>query len=192
MPTAQIPRVFRFEGFRESSEGQKVVPDFRWHAFGKSGSDFRIVGFLEQFGYRQRMETVVVIPSQERVASFLIQIQSRAARDQDGKILLSRVENALDVVFPIPVFVELVEDDELRSSPKRFGKHGFAVVTAVPIQVRGVFEGFPDASGQRGLANLTGSADENHFFREVCPDIGVEVSFHGEIMENNPDYYSRV
>jgi len=118
-----------------------------------------------------------VVAALERIAAFPVQVQPGAAGDQDGEMSSRGVIYALDQVFPVPVFMELVKDNEVCPRVKVRVEYLFPVPRGVPEEILGCAEFFSCHAGQGGLADLAGAADEDHLVLEIV-DYTV---FHGSV-----------
>ena len=114
------------------------------------------------------MKPQQVIPPLKRIAPKPIEVEPAAARDQDPLSARPAVVNALQVVAPAPVLVDLVEEPEAAGRQLTL-QDSLAMLGDVPVQV-----GLPragKAQGERRLADLARSGDEDHFPGEIPADL---------------------
>ena len=55
-----------------------------------------------------------MIAPHQRIAASAVSVKSGAAGDKQVKILAMRVELPLQVIFPGPVFMDFIENDQIR------------------------------------------------------------------------------
>jgi len=89
-----------------------------------------------------------------------------------------------EVTTPVFGNVNLVEDEKIER--RQFSlQNSFAVLGDIPVQIAVlVGQKFP---GQRGLADLPGTADKDYFSLQIVRRISVPVDIHAD-----PAYYRRV
>jgi hypothetical protein len=133
-------------------------------------------GFAERFAVRERMEAIVVIAALERVGAPPVHVEAGAAGNEEAEMVAVLVEFAFEPSLPAPPLVQLVENDErLPARPTR-GANLLAVGAVVPAQVEPAFPGRQDPLGERRLADLARSGDEDHLAREVVPDGSLQIA----------------
>lgn len=91
-------------------------------------------GRQTQFGGRERVEPQQVITALQRIAAETIEIKAPASGDQNLLPSRSLVEQSFEVVPPLAIFVELVEDPELRHRQLP-AEDPLAVLRGVPAEI---------------------------------------------------------
>ena len=146
-------------GFRKTTQRQQVAQ--------------RRDGPQVQFSHGQGVQAQEVVSPLERIAAEAIKVQPPAAGHED---LLPRrpvVEEALEVIPPGPVLVQLIEDPERRRR-QLAPQDPLTVFGDVPVEVAGPRVG--QAAREGGLADLPGAGNEHHLARQIAADLSMQVA----------------
>ena len=101
-----------------------------------------------------------------------VEVEPRAAGDEDLLALGAPVEHALEKASPAAVLVELVED-EPACDRKLAPQDALAIAGHVPVEVADTRA--RQGSGERGLPDLPRTGDEDHLAAQIPHDLGREV-----------------
>jgi len=171
-PAPEKPDILLHERFRKSAESPEEIMDRGDRGAGAGQGDFlagdQWVFTLQEFGDGKGMQPVIVVSAHERVPAAPVNIETGAAGDEHPVGLPFLVEEPLEVILPVLVFVNLIEEQDLGVALKAILKNVLAVGGIVPIQIlvrRKIV--FPDETGQPGLSHLPGTADEDHFVIDI-------------------------
>ena len=93
------------------------------------------MGLVQKLGDAQRMKAIVKISPEQGIATLLVEVQPGTAGDQDGEILVAGIKDTLEQVFPIPVLVDLVINDQFGPAFKNAAENGLPVVATVPVEI---------------------------------------------------------
>src|SRR5579883_2871826 len=158
-PAASLSLAARQERRRETAQGEQLQQS---------------VGAPQaQLGNRQRMKTQKMVATLQRVASEAIKVQPGAARDEDPPSARPPVIEALEIVPPTPVLVDLIEYPEFSGRQLTF-ENPLAILRDVPIEVarRPAAEGACESR----LTDLARAGNEHHLTREILADLRQEVA----------------
>ena len=119
------------------------------------------------------MQAQQVVTSLQRIAAEAVQIETAAAGDENALPLRTAVIDALHIVAPLTVLVDLVEHPKRRSGQLAF-QNPLTVVCDVIVQVAALCVG--NALRERGLADPAWTGDEHHLASQVAADLRIEVA----------------
>ena len=114
------------------------------------------------------MQPQQVIAPLQGIATKAIQVQPRATGYQDLLRSALAVVQAFEIVTPAAVFVDFVEDPKPRGRQLAF-ENTLAVLGHVPVQIPG--GAAQQRAGQGGFADLARAGDEDHFARQILPNL---------------------
>ena len=119
------------------------------------------------------MQAQQVVTSLQRIAAEAVQIETAAAGYENALPLRAAVIDALQIVAPLTVLVDLVEHPQWRSRQLAL-QNPFTIVCDVVVQVAALCVG--NALRERGFADLAWTGDKYHLAFQVAADLRVEVA----------------
>ncbi len=141
--------------------------------FGKAAEQQQVLEFAGrsqlEFGGGQWVQAKEMEAALERVAAEPVGVEPGASDHEDPTLCRGPcVVQSFEVVPPVPVLVDLVEDPE--TAGREFAPQNvLAILRDVPVEVAIVRAG--QAAGKRRLADLPGAGDEDHLPLEVSLDL---------------------
>ena len=173
-----LPAPQRAVGLRQERLGEAAEAQERRDQAGISARrDLQLLSGLGQrvprrqrLGAGEWMETVVVVASLQGISAATIDVQARAAGDEEAEPVAMLVELALEPALPAAPLVQLVEHHQRLRARPACGANLGAVGTVVPAQVEARLPASGQPPGQGGLADLPGSCQQHHLFRQVARD----------------------
>ena len=119
------------------------------------------------------MQAQQVVAALQRIAAKAVHVEACAPGHQDPDAPRSRVIQALEVVAPAPVLVDLVEHPQ-SGRRQLAAEDALAMLCNVPVEVAG--SRVRQRERKRGLADLTWPSYKHHLPGEIPPDLWREIA----------------
>ena len=130
------------------------------------------LGLHAELGHGERVEPQQVVAPLQGLPAVAVEVEPRAARDEDLLARCPAVEHAFEKRSPTAVLVKLVED-ESAADRQLASEDTLAVARHVPVEVAHTRAG--KRLGERGLPDLSRPGDEDHLAPKVTQDLRREV-----------------
>src|SRR6266511_1181571 len=174
LPAPEGPLTSGEERLGESPHPEEVVdlcPLSFEDEFRRIRGEMEVCGLPgSDFAQAEGMEAIVVVTTQERVASPTVDVQAGAPGHDNLFTSLPGVPDTFDQTLPARVLVQFIEDDQIRFGFPVLVQNRLAMPPVIPVEVGRSPGPRSDHPGERGLPHLPGTPDEDHLLLEVIDD----------------------